>query len=225
MTKKTLFATALACILTTACATVTRGPNVKFHIVTDPEGGVVTTDLKRGSDDGEPEYHECEPTPCYIHVSRRSEFVTTVTKEGYHPATVEITSGFGKSGSAVSATGTVAVAASAYVSVYTLYTGATLLPALLTGSSLSSGAAAASTQAATGFGVIMLGVDLASGAMLDVRPNPLILVLIPEDQPIPEKTYLETKEELEEFLKSTGRELPALEDTPSESTDNESTGS
>ena len=211
---------ALACLLNTACATVTRGPNVKLHIITDPEGAMVTTDLERKSTkDGEAKFHECAPTPCYIHVSRRAEFTLTVVEEGYHPASVEITSGLGKKGSAVSATGTVTVAASAYAGVYALYTGATLLPAVLTGStsSIGSGAAAASTQAATGFGVLMLGIDIASGAMLDVRPNPLILILIPEDQPVPEKTYIETKEEFEEFLSSTGRDLSIAEDAQPDS--------
>lgn len=201
-----------ACLLNSACATVIRGPNVKFHVVTDPPGATVTTDLERKRPkEGESKYHECAPTPCYLHVSRRAEFKTFVQLDGYHPAEIDITSGFGRGGAAAGATGTIVVSAAAYTAIYIAYTGATLLPAVVTGSSLSSGAAAAGTQAATGFGLAFIGVDLASGAMLDVRPNPLILVMIPETEPLPEDTYVETKEELEALLTELGRDLPTAE--------------
>lgn len=193
-----------ASLLLSACATVTRGPNVKFHIVTDPPGAEVTTDLPRKKfKEGESIFHGCAPSPCHIHVSRRSEFVTTVSMPGYHTATVEITSGFGNGGSAVGASGAIIVAGSVYSSVYAL---ASFVPALF-GTSANAGAAAGATQAATGIGVVMLGIDIASGAMLNVRPNPLVLFLVPEDQPLPENTYIDSPEEFEAFLESTGREL------------------
>jgi hypothetical protein len=66
--------------------------------------------------------------------------------------------------------------------------------------STNAGAAAGATQAATGVGLVFLGVDVLSGAMLDVRPNPLVLIMIPEEEPIPEDSYIETEEELQEFL-------------------------
>nr|WP_070959240.1 hypothetical protein [Hyphomonas sp. Mor2] len=145
------------------CATVLRGPNTDFNIVTEPPGAFVQTDLeipksKRSNED----VYSCQATPCSFEVSRRSNFTVSVALEDYHPDSIQVTSGFGKSGSGASAAGAVTGAA--------------------------------------GIGILFLGVDLASGAMLDVRPNPLVLILIPDDQPLPvaSETFIETEIELED---------------------------
>lgn len=154
----------------------------------------------------EPEYRGCRPTPCQFEVSRRAEFTVTVTKPGYHPATIEITSGFGRGGSGAAAAGSAASASGAYL---VAYSGVTMMEAIVGaffgGASVSSSAASTATVAAASAGAAFLLVDVASGAMLDMRPNPLVLVLVPEDQPLPDgdNLLIETEEELNALL---GRE-------------------
>lgn len=185
-----------------------RGPNVAFKVATEPPGAEVTTDLvskkaRRNKDLTEDDanyFLGCAPTPCEFQVSRRSEFITEVSLEGYHTATIEITSGLGGGNSAVSATGAVVVAGSVYGTIYGV---ASFIPAIF-GSSMNAGAAAAATQAATGVGVLFLGVDVASGAMLSVRPNPLVLVMIPDNEPLPEDTYVDSEDELKALMENRG---------------------
>jgi hypothetical protein len=188
--KKALIHVAIIAMLAlTGCATVIRGPNVAFKVATDPVGAQVKTDLltrksKRDHDaqSGEPlEYRGCSPTPCEFQVSRRSEFTATVTMEGYHDASVEITSGIGSGGSGASATGGIIVTGAAYSTVYGL---ASFWPMVFQ-TSTNAGAAASATQAATGVGLVFVGVDVLSGAMLAVRPNPVVLIMIPEEESIP----------------------------------------
>ena len=64
-----------------ACATVTRGSKDAWVVNTDPSGAKVET--SNG--------HQCASTPCAIKMSRKSKFTATITKEGYKPATVEVT--------------------------------------------------------------------------------------------------------------------------------------
>jgi len=224
-------AIAASVLLVPACATVTRGPNVDFHVATEPPGASVTTDLrsvetieeqrkqrrlvKRGYQDEEKPVdvivRGCEPTPCSIEVDRSSGFTVTVLKDGYHPATVEITSGFGQKGGENAAAGTVVVATGAYVTTYSFVSTAATLFSL--GSASGAGVAASTaSSAATGVGAAVLAVDLASGAMLDVRPNPLVLVLVPDTEPFPKNTgtIIEDPEELEAILKKTNAQ-PAEE--------------
>ena len=208
-----------------ACATVTRGPNVEFHIATEPPGAAVTTNLETSAmreevrrqkrlirygvineEDAVPlaaEYYGCAPTPCSIKIGRRSEFTATVSLPGYHPASVEITSGFGKGGSGKAAGGAAVSATGGYVVTYAT-TAAALAPFAAFGASsaVSSAASSAATSAATGIGISFLAVDVLSGAMLDVRPNPLVLVLVPETEPVPDgpNVVIETAEELEAVL-------------------------
>lgn len=211
-----------------ACATAIRGPNVDFHIVTDPPGATATTDLEtpesrralrrfearqdRGElEDGDSHiaaYYSCAPTPCSFEVSRRAEFTLTVENEGYHTATVEVTSGFGRGGAGSSAAGAAATATGAYVVSYGVMSAASSIIAsvltLGTTTASSTGAASVATVGAAGVGILAIGVDLASGAMLDLRPNPVGLILIPQDQPLPDQDsgYIETEEELEEILRA-----------------------
>ena len=240
----------------TACATAVRGTHTEFSVATEPPGATVTTDLvtdaskreilrlKRtkeyNEETFEPEYYSCSATPCSFNVSRRSEFVVTVDLDGYHPAKVHVTSGFGSDGRAASATGAIAVASGAYLVTVASYTSlyATLYgvtTALTYGlASYSAGASAgaayvALSGAATGllFGGLLIGIDVASGAMLDLSPNPVILVLVPEDQPFPTDTneIIDSEERLQEVLQENGvvleiqpEESPAADGEPVEVT-------
>ena len=154
----------------------------------------------------EPDYLGCRPTPCQIEVSRRAEFTVTVTMAGYHPAVIEITSGFGRGGSSTAAAGSAVSASGAYLVAYSSVTMVeAIVGAFFGGATVSSSAASTATVAAASAGALFLLVDVASGAMLDVRPNPLVLVLVPEDQPVPEgpDMVIDTEEELNAVL---GRE-------------------
>ncbi len=74
-----------------ACATVTRGSTDAWEITSEPSGAKVET--SNG--------HQCPATPCAIKMSRKSEFIATITKPGYKPATVTVThktSGAGAAG-------------------------------------------------------------------------------------------------------------------------------
>jgi hypothetical protein len=65
----------------TACATVTRGSEDAWVVNSEPSGAKVET--SNG--------HQCAATPCAIKMKRKSEFVATLTKPGYKPATVQVT--------------------------------------------------------------------------------------------------------------------------------------
>lgn len=218
----------LGALSVTACATVVRGPNTDFQVASEPPGAQVTTDLltresQRAYDRIDPsdsealaafmgETHGCDATPCAFEVSRRSEFQVTVTLEGYHPVVVDITSGFGSEGRGTSVAGGAVVATGAYVASTALLSSlSSAITTMATFGTVTTGASAgsfAAAGAATGllFGGAMIGIDLASGAMLNLQPNPLVLILIPEDQPLPsgDEQFIETEEQLEEVLEQLG---------------------
>ena len=70
-----------AASMATGCATITRGTKQKFEINSQPPGadvGMTTGDT-------------CV-TPCSLKLKRKIAFVATITKQGYKPAQVEVTS-------------------------------------------------------------------------------------------------------------------------------------
>lgn len=83
-----LVASASACVLLCACASVTRGSTDAWEVSSDPIGAKVET--TNG--------HYCEATPCAIRMSRKSEFVATISKPGYKPATISVTHKTAKAG-------------------------------------------------------------------------------------------------------------------------------
>jgi len=92
MNIKALLGVALAALTLSACASITRGTKEAFVIETDPPG--VNADLSNG--------FNCT-TPCSIRLPRRSNFVVTLTKDGYETVTANITnttSGAGAAGMA-----------------------------------------------------------------------------------------------------------------------------
>jgi hypothetical protein len=85
-----LVASVSASVLLCACASVTRGSTDAWEVSSDPIGARVET--TNG--------FTCEATPCAMRMKRKSEFVATVTKPGYRPATVTVTHKTGKAGAA-----------------------------------------------------------------------------------------------------------------------------
>lgn len=67
--------------MVSGCATVTRGTQQKFAIISEPPGADVsmTTGMV------------CK-TPCHLKLRRKDEFVATITKAGYKPAQVSVES-------------------------------------------------------------------------------------------------------------------------------------
>ena len=72
---------AAACVLLSACATVTRGTSQTFKIESNP------TEAKVELSNGE----SCV-TPCTLKLKRRPGFSATFTKEGYESQTVKVRS-------------------------------------------------------------------------------------------------------------------------------------
>jgi hypothetical protein len=81
---------AAACVLLCACASVTRGSTDAWEVNSDPIGARVET--TNG--------FSCDATPCAIRMKRKSEFVATVIKPGYKPATISVTHKTAKAGAA-----------------------------------------------------------------------------------------------------------------------------
>lgn len=70
-----------AASLVSGCATVTRGTQQKFAIVSEPPGADVS--MTSGM--------ACK-TPCHLKLKRKDAFVATITKPGYKPAQVSVES-------------------------------------------------------------------------------------------------------------------------------------
>lgn len=83
-----LAASVSACVMLGACASVTRGSTDAWEVSSDPIGAKVET--TNG--------FTCAATPCAIRMKRKSQFVATVTKPGYKPATISVTHKTAKAG-------------------------------------------------------------------------------------------------------------------------------
>ena len=139
----------------------------------------------------------CVSTPCKMKLSRRAKLDLTISLDGYHDAALSVKSGYGRSGVGVSGVSSAAGATGGYLVTYGVFTavaqlGTALLSAITAGatSAATAGANAGVSAAATGVagvvGVGMIGVDLATGSMKNLKPNPIYLVLIPDTEPLPE---------------------------------------
>lgn len=74
-----LGATVLVAASLSACATITRGTQQKFAVVSDPDGASV--EMSNGM--------HCT-TPCSLKLKRKSDFLVKVTKDGFEPAEVHV---------------------------------------------------------------------------------------------------------------------------------------
>ena len=180
---------AMMAIMLASCATATRGSHTIFKVETVPEGAKVVTDLVykgdpediEGAKPGETIYYGCESTPCGIKLPRRSDFNIMILKDGFQPATTAVfkernkmqarkseTTGLGvmATGVAIGGVATVSAVAEATIISELLFPAAATAPAFVILAMPVAGA--------------VTGVDLASGALIDLRPNPLQLELKPE---------------------------------------------
>jgi len=167
-----------------ACATVTRGSNTEFVVQTIPAGATVTTDLPQNRDNNEQvEYFACSPTPCSITLPRRSDFNVMITLAGHQPFTYAITKEYNKQAikkdtkAAVVAGSVAAGGASIFAGGASAATAAAL-PAAFTAAVAVQGVIIA--VPAIGVGT---GVDLASGSLIDLYPNPLNVQLAVDTDP------------------------------------------
>ena len=180
-----------ACI-STGCATVNRGTDDHFRIDTVPQGAKITTSIetpeskrnRRKNKNITPEYEGCNPTPCAIQLPRKSEFTFTVEHVGYEPVEMFITSskkrGSFTATTAATTASTTGITAAGIVSLTPIFTGfgsgvsSVLTPALAT-------SAVPPVLAATGASLL---VDAGTGANHNLFPNPVVLELTSEGQPV-----------------------------------------
>jgi len=164
------------------CATVARGTNTKMIIDTEPTGAAVLTDKERPSSKKarkknpslEAVYYGCPSTPCEIKMPRRAEFIMTIRKDGYEDVEIGVDSGLHKESLNANLAGSAGVGVT-----LGLATGA--LAGAFTGGGIATGVAAGAAGIATsGVLAVSVGVDAATGAMLNLRPNPIVLALPPK---------------------------------------------
>ena len=213
----------LLAIITTGCATVNRGATDYFRIDTVPQGAKATTTIetrdsiraRQKNPKTSPQYHACEPTPCAIALSRRSEFIVKLEYDGYQPTELFITNGGSSASYSANAaaaiattTGTVAVGAPMAAGLATTLSSlsiATVNASLAAGANISTlglvsfesafavtNSAFVATPTTTSSVVssavppalavtgAMLLTDMATGANLNLYPNPVVIGLAPE---------------------------------------------
>jgi hypothetical protein len=175
-----------------ACATATRGSHTVFVVHSVPEGAAVTTDLELPDSLKTQEniptdqvvFYGCKPTPCGIKLPRRSDFNVMILKPGHQPSTHSVfkdRNDMQAKNTELAATGS-AVATSAYFSANAIAWAAesgAIANALLPAPAI---AMAGIIVAIPVIGAVA-GVDLASGALIDLNPNPLDVELKPEVSP------------------------------------------
>ena len=191
-------------LLLGGCATAARGSQTYFVVETLPIGAQVHTDKQQPSSTAT-EFYGCAATPCKISMSRRSQFNVMITKDGYAPFFYVVqkrqhkelkkdkeareafrldTNGDIMSGEELSQNaGLISIADNPSLAAAT----GTALGAWYTGEIVSFMAAGG---AVTAPGAVILagpalmtgyGIDLTSGALIDLTPNPMIVKLAPED--------------------------------------------
>ena len=116
-----------AALLSTACATITRGSTEAWTVETDPSGATVRTSAG----------YACEATPCTWKLPRKTAFEVTITKPGYKTVQTQVVTTISTAG------------------------GAGMAGNVILG------------------GLIGATVDLTTGAMKDLKPNPLTVKLEP----------------------------------------------
>jgi len=165
-----------------ACATATRTANTDFIINTIPAGASVTTDLQIAKTVGNsPLYYGCAPTPCVINLPRRSDFNILVSRKRYQPFTYAITKERNKEAAKKNTNANVIAGASG-ATAYVVGGSAFASPSLFSLVPATVPISAAAIMAVPVIGIAS-GIDLASGAMIDLYPNPLNIVFTPEETP------------------------------------------
>lgn len=175
----------MSAFITTGCATVNRGVDDHFRIDTVPQGAKITTSIetpksirnRRENKGLAPEYIGCEPTPCAIQLSRRSEFTFTTEHAGYEPVEMYVTSS-NKRGSMTANT-----AASIATTAGTTAVGAASTASLLATSTGIATGIGAGLGASFTFGLVPIetavSAGLAAGASAAPSTGALIASSIP----------------------------------------------
>lgn len=210
MSPKHILTLVIALPVLASCATVSRSSQDHFRIDTVPQGARVITTLEtQQSQEARkqnyalaPRYIECPSTPCAIPLPRRSEFIATVQHEGYAPAEIAIgystqrASGLADMGQlgGAAATGAATGAAAGTMAVVTTQVSSGILSAVSTTlggpvfSANTAGTVANATAAGLTTGLVVgvagIAIDSASGANLNLYPNPLVIKLAPEGAPV-----------------------------------------
>ena len=173
-----------ALLLSSACATVARGPNADMVVDTEPPGATVTTDLpakgKLAAGRG------CAPTPCTFEVPRRAKFLMTIEHEGHEPVDIGVISTRHKQSleANMAGAGGAGLGAGLFVGAWGASLGAGAGPILAVG-------ATAAGVITGGAAAVSLGVDAASGALYNPNPNPVFVELPPEGTDVPEHPTVE----------------------------------
>ena len=165
----------LSILVLNACTTINRGTKDFLFLDTVPQGAKVT--LTKISDN---EQIDCPETPCALRVPRRSKFIVKFDHDDFEPFEVLVTSQSKRTALLGSVSGNTILGGGAVIGVGATtgaLTGAFTLGAG-TGGAVGLGATAAVPPAAAVAGSMVL-FDLASGARLNLAPNPIVVKLSP----------------------------------------------
>lgn len=173
----------LALISLSACATVSKGTHERVRFETTPPGARVVTEVetpasqssRKRNPEKAKEFYSCEPTPCEIKLSRRINTIATLTYPDMEPLEFAITSGASARNLAPNVTGSAATGVA--VGSLGVAIGTGFGASAATSLAVIAGPAAI---LAVGVGGSMALVDLASGAGLQLSPNPLIVTMVPK---------------------------------------------
>ncbi|MDB2438232.1 hypothetical protein N9W89_05910 [Hellea sp.] len=176
--------TLLLFIALSGCATVARGSHDTMAISTEPPNAVVSTDqetkaskkARKKNPDIPVQYYGCAATPCEFQAPRKSEFIMTITKEGYEPVEIGVDNGIHKESLNANLAGSAGVGVAAGVGLGIAVSSITTVG---TGTAVGAGAATAAVVALP-LVLTSLIVDGSSGALYSLRPNPVTLVLPPD---------------------------------------------
>lgn len=167
-----------------SCATVARGTHDNMALSTEPIAAKVTTDretldsikARKKSPEMEPIFYGCASTPCEFKVPRKSEFILTIEKEGFETVEIGVDNGIHKESMNANLAGSAGVGLATGVGL-----GAAVgaISGVGTGTAVGAGAATTAIVALPILATSLI-VDSSSGALLNLRPNPIAIVLPPK---------------------------------------------
>ncbi len=190
-------AVVLLTVLAGGCATATHGSHTEFAVQTIPPGASVTTD--RPLEDGaanasanseDAGYYGCAPTPCSFRLPRRSDFNILITRPSYQPFTWAVTKMPRKEARKKAEADNLKVASAvsaANMGVALGSSGGGLGPAAVAALGMTS----AFVLTAEPVFFSANSVDLASGALIELYPNPLNVRMAKEVSPENTKAIIE----------------------------------
>ena len=155
----------------TACATATRGTHEMVKINSEPSGARAISNIpnktKTSNLDG---FYGCEPTPCSIIFSRRSDPVISIEKNGYKNIKFKVVSSVATSSSSVP---TGSIVAGTKKGSHVVAGSPEFLQSIPVG-----GASIFGGVLTFGAGAVL---DGATGAGLSLSPNPVTVFLAPAE--------------------------------------------